>query len=156
MFCLSAPIALWEGYRLLPTTAGVVPALSYAELTTIVLAALTIVLAFLTLFVGGLAIWGYQSIKSEGIAAAEKSAQTATSSAVNEAISKQLDEGAIKRSIEVAVRRMVRKETREAIDTSLRYAGAFALSPNDAREQGQPTTEHIGKEYPEGESPNEG
>ena len=58
VFIFGFPVALFEAYRFLPKTAGTVPSLSYAETVTILLAALTIVLGVLALFVAGLAIWG--------------------------------------------------------------------------------------------------
>lgn len=124
------------------------PTLSYAEVTTIVLAALTIVLGCLALFVGGLAIWGYQSIKSEGIAAAEKSAERATQEALKDAISRQFNEQTISKVISAQFNRMVRDEVTEQ---SLRYSRAF----DSSNVQG-PSTERVGKEYPEGDATDKG
>ena|SRR5665213_793520 len=154
VFCLGSPVALWEAYRFLPRTSGAVPTLSYAEVTTIVLAALTIVLGFLGLFVGGLAIWGYQSIKSEGIAAAEKSAEKATEEALSAAIARQFSEEAVKKLIAVQTKHVIRKE---ALLLSRRYSEAFAADRDDLS-GGQPdsTTRHVGKEYPKEETLDEG
>jgi hypothetical protein len=139
VFCIGFPIALWEGYRFLPkSVVGAVPAPSFAEGVTIVLAALAIVLACLALFVGGLAIWGYQSIKSEAAAAAERGVQKAVDGALKEEIAKKLNEASIKRAV-------AREANNAAQYLDLQYPSAFPAADPPL----QVEDKAIATEYPE-------
>lgn len=106
------------------------------------LACVTIVLAVLAILVGALAVWGYQSIKTE----AKGVATRAVEKAVNDAVLKNFDESAIKRIIRKEVAR-VRHESREeeALKEALLYSAAFSTRPSE--ETGNEG--HVGSEYPE-------
>ena len=51
------------------------PKIEYKDLITIVLAALAVILATVTLFIAAMAIWGYNSIRDESVKAAVKAAE---------------------------------------------------------------------------------
>ena len=51
------------------------PNIEYKDLITIILTALAVLLAAVTLFVAAMAIWGYNSIRDESVKAAKKAAE---------------------------------------------------------------------------------
>lgn len=146
IFCTATPIALWEGYRFLPRSGGVVPTLSYAEIVTVVLGALTVALAFLALAVGVLAIWGYQSIKSEAHDLAQRTAKEGLDKAIAELVAKQLS-GEIGKTVR---REMLRSGRREAYEAARSYSSAFSPEVDAPRASGN-DADHIGDEYPGGD-----
>lgn len=147
---VSVPIALWEGYRFLPS-ANAEPAMklpTYAEAVAIILTAVTIVLAFLAIIVAALAVWGYQSIKSEASAVADR----AVEKAIQPALAKYVAEH---EKVLTAMAKKVRRKTQKEIaqDVALLYSGAFEATGLEEEETGE--TSRVGKPYP-GDETHEG
>lgn len=141
VFCCGVPVALWE---FLPRTNGPVPPISYAELVAILLTGITVVLAILAVIVGILAIWGYQSIKSEAIGAAERK----VIESVGAIIDKRLADKSIQARIEKGVSAVLNQSFGKVLTE---YSNAFPQHPEGGDGSEQPAGS-VAEEYPNEES----
>jgi hypothetical protein len=141
MFCIGAPVALWEGMRLIPGARADSPAVSYPELVAILLTGITVALAMLAVVIGIFAIWGYSNIKQEATTAAN----AAVESTVKVALERHLNDQALGGTIRKELRPVVQEVVREVLPdlTSGLYSAAFPQG--DAGEVG---SQRIAEELP--------
>jgi hypothetical protein len=136
IFCIGSPIALWEVLRIFPTSVPDPQQPTHSELVTILLTGVTIVLAILAVFVAGLAVWGYESIKSEAGAVATR----ALEKTIADAVAKRVSESAIT----IQIREEIEKIVRSAMEREGRsYPAAFSGSQTEGA-----TPEQVAEEYP--------
>ncbi len=147
--CIGIPFAIVIGLRATPDTTTAPPKVSYAELVSILLTGVTIVLAIGAVFLGALAIWGYQSIKQEAVTAAKTSADAAiqerTELVVDKAVEAAVDKavrGQMK-SIAGKIRREIKRNDQRTDD--LMYPAAFSQHPTEGEPSGP-----VADEYPDG------
>ncbi len=137
VFIVGSVFGLWEGWRFLPRPTVPPPPVTNADLVSILLTGVTLVLAILAIVIGGLAIWGYQSIKTEAYSVAQRAAEKA----VAETITARLDEPSLQATIKKEMRRRVLELIPQAIE-DMRYPEAF---PQEATQHPEP----VADEYPE-------
>jgi len=142
IFCVAAPIALWEWRRILPGAIVEQPKVSYAELIAILLTGLTVAFALFAGIIGVVAVWGYSNIKEE--------ASTAARAAVDASIKAAMDQhnetlgATIKEQLRPVVRDVVREEMPPDLIAGL-YAAAFPQTAGT----GDVPSERIAEELPD-------
>ena len=143
VFCLGVPLALWEGYRIVPGALADQPKVTYGELVTILLTGLTVALALFAVIAGLLAIWGYSNIKDEAASAAK----AAVESSVKAAVDRHLNDEALGATIRKELRPIAQSVIREELpsDFSALYATAFPQAPEVGHET---ASERIAEELP--------
>lgn len=142
-FCLGIPVIGWELLRIVPGSITTVPSPTYAELTAIILTAVTVVLAVLAIIVAILAVWGYQSIKTEASNAADR----AVKSTVESVVAKH----ATDESVKSLLRKELEKMFGKVLSEQAAYPEAFPSTNTTDTQQGT-----VGTEYPKGEGDGEG
>ena len=118
------------------------PGLTYAELVTIILTGITVVLAILAIFVAGLAIWGYESIKNEAGGVAKRAVEQTVAESVRSRVNDESVQAMVKKELQRQLRRSV-------MDAAFLYPQAFTKETGEADAQPEAKPTPIGEEYPE-------
>lgn|GEM_PF-4200063 len=139
LFCIGVPVIGWALVRIVRHSPdSTAPNPTYAELVTILLTGVTIVLAVLAAIIAILAVWGYQSIKGEAASAADRAVKTT----VEAVVAKHANDDRVK----AILRKELIRVFGATVQESAAYTEAFSADIADA----QPTK--VGTDYPKGDA----